>query len=339
MVSPTQTQGEWSEPETPYGKVKGEPTDNVYPYNKVFESESGHIIQVDDTPGSERLDVFHRSGTFEEFHPNGDRVTKVVRDRYTSVLRDDYVHVDGFCNVTIDKALKIVVNKDDTESTPSKNVNFDIEVGRNSNVNLVIKKGNCQLKLEDGDVNLLMNRGDVNIRQEKGNYNHFVNGDYNLEVTGKMHTVVGKDLVNEIGGNRDIRVDGKFDNKWVTSGYSETLVEKGDMRVEVGANHHQLIHGESHTRVEQGRRTFIEQYEELSVNGPTKTKVTGNFDIFTDGNIAISSSGTFDGSFTGFTKITSDSSIDIFAASSAKLTANSSFDILSQGALKINSSL
>jgi hypothetical protein len=199
--------------------------------------------------------------------------------------------------------------------TPSKNVNFDIEVGRNSNVNLVIKKGNCQLKLEDGDVNLLMNRGDVNIRQEKGNYNHFVNGDYNLEVTGKMHTVVGKDLVNEIGGNRDIRVDGQFDNKWITNGYSETLVEKGDMRVEVGANHHQLIHGESHIRVEQGRRTFIEQYEELSVNGSTKTKVTGNFDIFTDGNIAISSSGTFDGSFAGFTKITSDSSIDIFAPS------------------------
>jgi hypothetical protein len=339
MATTTETQGEWSEPETPYGKIKGEVTDNLYPYNKVYESESGHLIEVDDTPGSERIDVFHRTGTFEEFHPNGDRVTKVVRDRYTSVLRDDYIHIDGFCNMTVDKAMKIVVNHDDTESTPAKNVNFDIEVGRNANVNLLIKKGNCNLKLEEGDVNLLMNQGDVNIRQEKGNYNHFINGDYNLEVTGKMHTVVGKDVVNEIGGNRDIRVDGDFDNKWITKGYSETFVEKGDMRIEVGANHHQLIHGESHLKVEQGRRTFIDQYEELSVSGPTKIKVAqGDLDIFTDGNIAISSSGTFDGSFTGATKITSDSSIDVFAATTAKIYSTSSMEVLSQGPMKLNGS-
>ena len=337
MATTTETQGEWSEPETPYGKVKGEPTDNVYPYNKVFESESGHIIEVDDTPGSERIDVFHRTGTFEEFHPNGDRVTKVVRDRYTSVLRDDYIHIDGFCNMTVDKAMKIVVNHDDTESTPSKNVNFDIEVGRNANVNLLIKKGNCNVKLEEGDVNLLMNQGDVNIRQEKGNYNHFINGDYNLEVTGKMHVVVGKDVVNEIGGSRDIRVDGDFDNKWITNGYSETLIENGDMRIEVGGNHHELIHGESHLKVENGRRSFINVYEELSVTGPTKIKVgSGDLDIFTDGNIAISSSGTFDGSFTGATKITSDSTIDIFSATALKMSSVSSMETFCQGLMKIN---
>ena len=339
MANTTETQGEWSEPETTYGKVKGEPTENVYPYNKVFESESGHIIEVDDTPGSERIDVFHRSGTFEEFHPNGDRVTKVVRDRYTSVLRDDYIHIDGFCNMTVDKAMKIIINNDEIENTPSKNVNFDIEVGRNANVNLLIKKGNCNVKLEEGDINLLMNQGDVNIRQEKGNYNHFVNGDYNLEVTGKMHTVVGKDVVNEIGGNRDIRVDGDFDNKWITKGYSETLVEKGDMRIEVGNNHHQLIHGESHLKVEKGRRSFIDQYEELSINGPMKLKVApGDLDIFTDGNISISNSGTFDGSFTGATKISTSSSLDIFSTSSAKISSNSSLEMLTQGLMKLNAS-
>lgn len=332
----TETQGEWSEPETPYGKVKGSPAKEVYPFNKVYESESGHVIEIDDTPGSERIDVFHRTGTFEEFHPNGDRVTKVVRDRYTSILRDDYLHIDGFCNVTIDKALKIIVNKDDTESTPSKNVNFDIEVGKNSNVNLVIKKGNCNVKLEEGDVNLLMNQGDINIKQEKGNYNHFVNGDYNLEVTGKMHTVVGKDVVNEIGGNRDIRIDGQFDNKWVTKGYSETLIENGDMRIEVGANHHQLIHGESHLKVEKGRRSFIDLYEELSVSGPTKIKVApGDLDIFTDGSISMSSSGSFDGSFIGSTKISSNSSFDIYSIEPAKITSESNLELLSNADFKL----
>lgn len=338
MADTTQTQGEWGEPETPYGKVKGVETDNMYPYNKVYESESGHVIQVDDTPGSERLDVFHRSGTFEEIHPNGDRVTKVVRDRYTSILRDDYLHIDGFCDVTIDKALKIIVNKDNIENTPSKNVNFDIEVGKNSNVNLVIRKGNCNVKLEDGDVNLLMNRGDVNIKQEKGNYNHFVNGDYNLEVTGKMHVVVGKDVVNEIGGNRDIRVDGAFDNKWITKGYSETLVENGDMRIEVGKNHHQLIHGDSHLKIEKGRRTFISDYEELSVSGPTKIKVApGDLDIFIDGSTNISGSQSLDGSFSSYIKLNTDSNLDILSKSQTKITSLSTIDMLSRGSMKLTS--
>ena len=335
----TESQGNWSEPETPYGKVKGEPVEEMYPYNKVYESESGHVIEVDDTPGSERLNIFHRSGTFEEFHPNGDKNVKVVRDRYTSILRDDYIHIDGFCNVTVDKALKIVVNAENTESTPSKNVNFDIEVGENSNVNLILKKGNCNLKLESGDANILLQDGDINLTQKDGNFNHNVNGDYNLEVTGHMHVVVGKDSVNEIGGSRDVRIDGTFDNLHITEGYSETLVEKGDMRIEVGANHHTLVHGESHLKVEQGRREFITQYDELSVDGDKKIKVApGDFDIFTNGNLSISTSGTFDGSFTGATRLTTDSSFDILSATSTKMTSGAGMDILSSSQLKLSSS-
>lgn len=337
-MSVTETQGNWNEPETPYGKVKGEPVEEMYPYNKVYESESGHVIEVDDTPGSERLNIFHRSGTFEEFHPNGDKNVKVVRDRYTSILRDDYVHIDGFCNVTIDKALKIVVNAENTESTPSKNVNFDIEVGENSNVNLILKKGNCNLKLESGDANILLQDGDINLTQKDGNFNHNVNGDYNLEVTGHMHVVVGKDFVNEIGGSRDTRIDGKFDNLHVTNGYSETLIENGDRRVEVGLNDHKLIHGQSHLKVKKGRREFITEHDELSVDGDKKIKVApGNFDIFTDGNISVSTSGTFDGSFGNALRLTTDSSMDVVVGTSGKITTSAGMDIFSASQLKINS--
>ena len=56
-----------------------------YPYNHVYESESGHLIEQDDTPGKERLHWYHRSGTFTEFHPAGMRVDRTNAHRYNIV--------------------------------------------------------------------------------------------------------------------------------------------------------------------------------------------------------------------------------------------------------------
>ena len=44
----------------------------VYPYNKVHQSESGHVFEVDDTLGKERINVHHRSGTFHEIHADAE---------------------------------------------------------------------------------------------------------------------------------------------------------------------------------------------------------------------------------------------------------------------------
>ena len=61
-----------------------------YPYNKVMESESGHIIEIDDTLGHERIHTFHRSGTFDEMQPNGDRVMKTFGNSYRITYLDDH---------------------------------------------------------------------------------------------------------------------------------------------------------------------------------------------------------------------------------------------------------
>jgi hypothetical protein len=42
-----------------------------YPYNRVTQTESGHVIELDDTPNSERIMIFHRKDTFVEFQPDG----------------------------------------------------------------------------------------------------------------------------------------------------------------------------------------------------------------------------------------------------------------------------
>ena len=66
------------QPPTPYAAV--------YPFNHVYESESGHLVEIDDTPGKERLHWYHRAGTFTEFHPKGMRVDRTNSHRYNITM-------------------------------------------------------------------------------------------------------------------------------------------------------------------------------------------------------------------------------------------------------------
>jgi hypothetical protein len=84
---PTAGGGTWSEPATKYNAQ--------YPYNRVMETESGHVLEFDDTPGAERVHIYHRSGTFEEMHPDGTKVTRIHADAYEIVLSDKNVYVKG----------------------------------------------------------------------------------------------------------------------------------------------------------------------------------------------------------------------------------------------------
>lgn len=52
-----------------------------YPWNLVYETRSGHVIELDDEPGHERINIFHRSGSYITFTPDGDIVTKATRNK------------------------------------------------------------------------------------------------------------------------------------------------------------------------------------------------------------------------------------------------------------------
>jgi hypothetical protein len=95
--------GYWEEPVTPYAAK--------YPHNHVTETASGHIIEVDDTPGHERLHTYHKSGTFNEIHPNGSEVHKVVGNEWNITLNDRMIYVRGNTTLNSDKLLKIRVGK------------------------------------------------------------------------------------------------------------------------------------------------------------------------------------------------------------------------------------
>ena len=49
-----------------------------YPYNHILETESGHYVEFDDTPGNERIQIHHRTGSFVEIHPDGNITVKAI---------------------------------------------------------------------------------------------------------------------------------------------------------------------------------------------------------------------------------------------------------------------
>ena len=73
----------------------------VYPFNKTLKTESGHLLELDDTVGAERISVAHRSGTFHSIEPDGSQMTRIVNDQYTVICKDNEVHIGGKVNVMI----------------------------------------------------------------------------------------------------------------------------------------------------------------------------------------------------------------------------------------------
>jgi len=70
-------------------------SNSQYPYNNMFKSTSGHVIETDDTPGYERLAWFHRKGTYREVAPDGSKTDKVVARHDDIVFGDEVKHVVG----------------------------------------------------------------------------------------------------------------------------------------------------------------------------------------------------------------------------------------------------
>ena len=93
-----------------------------YPFNKVYESESGHVIEIDDTADHQRIREYHRSGTFYEVDPLGTKVTKIVNDNYHLVVGDDYINVKGNVRIIVEGAANMFVKGD-----------YNVEVDGNKN--------------------------------------------------------------------------------------------------------------------------------------------------------------------------------------------------------------
>ncbi len=87
------------------------PYNATYPYNHVFESESGHIFEIDDTLDNERLFTSHRTGTSQEISPDGTQVNIIKGDHYNIVSGKRQAVIDGNADITIGGRHKLYINK------------------------------------------------------------------------------------------------------------------------------------------------------------------------------------------------------------------------------------
>jgi uncharacterized Zn-binding protein involved in type VI secretion len=165
----------WDEPETLYN--------TVYPYNNVVETESGHLLEFDDTPEAERIHLAHRNGSFQEWFPDGDKVEKVTKDNYQIVMGDDKVYIMGKCQVTIQGDAELYVQG-----------NFDMNVDGTCNIR---STGNMKLNaplidLNDG-TNGAARIGDTADTGDQGTGGHFDNNSAGTNVieTGSATVVIG----------------------------------------------------------------------------------------------------------------------------------------------------
>lgn len=82
-----------------------------YPMNQVFESRSGHVIEIDDSEGDERIHIYHRKGTYIEINKNGRVVIKSVDSSIDVTDKEKQIYAKGDIKITSEENISIQSSK------------------------------------------------------------------------------------------------------------------------------------------------------------------------------------------------------------------------------------
>lgn len=179
MVHPTPGR-KWVEQESAYAAQ--------YPYNHVFETESGHVVEFDDTPGHERIHIMHRSLTYIEIDMEGNMQMKIVGKRRETTMENSYSHFQNAMNVTVDGEVNIYCRSD-----------ANLQVDGNLKAHI---QGNYEEKVHgnktiDIDGNLTVKVGG-NIRESAGgSYQLAAGGVITQSAGGKFSLTSGAEIAGD----------------------------------------------------------------------------------------------------------------------------------------------
>lgn len=181
-----------------------------YPYNQVKETVSGHIQEIDDTPGAERMLFRHRTGSGVEMRADGTVIISSTGNTVRVTTKDEKVIVDGDAEMIYNGNLTLQVAG-----------NFDVVVGGNYNVTVGGNKndevrgshkqqvrktqktivtehqsnfvGGTQTETVLGDANKII----------KGNVKHIIEGGFDL-YSGDDITITAEDTIVMSADNTNI---------------------------------------------------------------------------------------------------------------------------------------
>lgn len=135
------------------------PYNTDYPFNKVLETESGHLLEFDDTPRAERIHLYHKAGTFTEIDHNGTRVNRIIGDGYEIYERNGFVYLGGSLNVTVEGEHNLLV-----ENAMNVDIKGATQVRIYNDASISVG-GNCKLRVKK---DLDIKAENINIEAEKG---------------------------------------------------------------------------------------------------------------------------------------------------------------------------
>ncbi len=191
-------QGTWDQPLPTFGAQ--------YPFNKVFETESGHIMEFDDSPGQERIHTYHRAGTYTEIDPMGTQVNYIIGDNYVIMERNGCVSIKGECNITVDGNANIYARSDaniqvDQNATVHVGNNLDIaaasdiylsaagDILMKANGDFALQANNVSIKADSGfniqagsDGNILTG-GSLNVDYAEGQFGNGAEAAFEVDIT------------------------------------------------------------------------------------------------------------------------------------------------------------
>lgn len=160
-----------------------------YPNSSVTETKSGHVIEYDDTPGFERLNFQHRTGSKVEFLPDGSVLYKSKNNSYSFTAGDSTLVVRGVVSVVVESNAEIRVQGDanmqvDGDLNQLIQGNWNVEVNGNRNLRV---HGNDKRRIAGSS--LFESRGN-HLRRHLGNYRERTLGDQVSEIGGSWKTTV-----------------------------------------------------------------------------------------------------------------------------------------------------
>lgn len=233
--APIQDEGtgaNFSEPKSPYNAK--------YPYNHVKETSSGHVVEFDDTPGHERINIYHRTGSFVEFHPDGKVVMKSINDSYQVSLENQNLYCEGELNIVCNENATIVsksaININATDTVTINAVN-DVNVRTQGKFSVSANKG---IFLSSPENISVTSNSDINV-QATGNYKQIVNGAITSVVDGDRAIVTNGSVNEEISGNRTLLTNGNcnesvFGSRWLSTNGTLNMTSNGQTDIQSPAS-------------------------------------------------------------------------------------------------------
>ena len=159
-----------------------DPGPSQYPLNQVQETASGHIIEIDDTPGNERILIRHNTGAGIELSNQGD-VSVVSRNNRVDIVGADHnVIVEGEGNLVYRGNLNLQVTGD--FNIECLNFNVNARGNRSENIQGASSTyvGSNSRRSVGGAESLAV--AGATTYTFLGNYSSSVNGNYGLNVDG-----------------------------------------------------------------------------------------------------------------------------------------------------------